>query len=594
VNRVRAVEEILCEHCTLLRAVVEGTTDAVFVKDLQGRYLLANAAVARLMNRSLDDIIGRDDGALLPAATARRIMADDRGVMSDGVTRQLETPIPVAGEERVFLSVKTAYRDRMGDIIGVIGISRDISERKRAEAAVRESEERLANVLDSAMDAIVTMDESHIVTLFNTAAEDIFQCPASRAIGHSFDRFMSTELREIVGRCQKAFERSSTKKRYVWAPEGLTAISDDGQCFPVEATFSRTEAADHKLYTMILRDVNDRRRAEEELRRLELENVYLREHRDPASQLGEIVGVSKSLADVLESVRQVAGTDSTVLIAGETGTGKELVARAIHDSSTRKARMLVRVNCAALPHGLIESELFGHEKGAFTGALSRRQGRFELADGGTIFLDEIGDLPTDLQAKLLHVLQEGEFERVGGTETLKVDVRVIAATNQDLTRAVQEQKFRADLYYRLNVFPVHIPPLRERKEDIPPLVRHFTMKYNAGMGKSITEVPRAVMDSLRAYSWPGNVRELENLIERGVILSSGTRLELGAWPPPAAEVGGPPPILGLEEVERQHILKVLESVGWRVSGERGAAKLLGMKPTTLESRMKRLGISRAE
>ncbi len=521
-------------------------------------------------------------------------MVDDGRVMSDGVTRQLEVLIPVAGEERTFLSTKAAYRNREGRIIGLIGISRDITERKQAETAVRESEERLASVLESAMDAIVTMDEQRIIVLFNAAAEDVFRCPAEQAIGHPFDRFASPALREIVARFQKAFERGGTKRRYVWVPEGLAAVRADGESFPVEATFSRAEAAGRKLYTMILRDVNDRQRSEEEFRRLQLENVYLREEIDAEALSGEIVSVTKSLANVLKSVRQVADTDSTVLITGETGTGKELVARAIHDSSPRKDGMLVKVNCAALPHGLMESELFGHEKGAFTGAVSRRIGRFELADGGTIFLDEIGDLPSDLQAKLLRVLQEGEFERVGGTETFKVDVRVIAATNRNLTNAMKEGGFRADLYYRLNVFPIRVPPLRERKEDIPPLVRHFAMKFDAKMGKRVETVPKSIMDSLQAYSWPGNVRELENLIERAVILSGGSQLELGEWPPPSAGADGKPQALALEEVERQHIIKVLELVGWRVSGEKGAARLLGMKPTTLESRMKRLGIVRRQ
>ncbi len=326
--------------------------------------------------------------------------------------------------------------------------------------------------------------------------------------------------------------------------------------------------------------------------RLEQEKIYLQEEIKTQHNFEEIIGQSSAISRALKGVETVAPTDATVLLLGETGTGKELIARALHDLSPRKDRALVRVNCAALPAGLIESELFGHEKGAFTGALARKIGRFELANGGTIFLDEIGDLPPDLQAKLLRVLQEGEFERVGSTSTLKVDVRVIAATHLDLERASQEGTFRPDLYYRLSVFPIAIPPLRERKDDIPLLVKHFVMKHGAKLGKRVETVPEKTMNALLDYSWPGNVRELENVIERAVIVSMGSQLELGEWlpKPGITEMGAR--ILMLEELERAHIIKTLELTGWRVSGERGAAKLLGLKPTTLGARMKKLGITR--
>jgi formate hydrogenlyase transcriptional activator len=326
--------------------------------------------------------------------------------------------------------------------------------------------------------------------------------------------------------------------------------------------------------------------------RLEQENLYLQEESRAEAAFAEVVGESPAIQRVLESVRMVAGTDSTVLVTGETGTGKEVVVRAIHGLSGRKNKILVKVNCAALPSSLIESELFGHEKGAFTGALTRRVGRFELANGGTLLLDEVGDLPLDLQAKLLRVLQEGEFERVGGTQTLKVNVRMIAATNRDLKKAVEEGRFRADLFYRLNVFPIAIPPLRERLEDVPRLTRHFVMTYAAKMGKPIETISERVLSKLTAYNWPGNVRELQNVIERAVILSRTRRLEmdesLGA-PVAGARTNS---TRTLEEIEREHILSVLESVGWRVSGERGAGRILGLKRTTLEARMSKLGISR--
>jgi len=313
---------------------------------------------------------------------------------------------------------------------------------------------------------------------------------------------------------------------------------------------------------------------------------------------------------VIEKVKLVASTDSSVLILGETGTGKELVARAVHSNSERRNRPLVKVNCAALPVGLIESELFGHEKGAFTGAIDRRIGRFELAHGGTIFLDEIGDMPPDLQAKLLRVLQEQEFERVGGSNLIKVDVRVIAATNRDLSRSASEGTFRQDLYYRLNVFPVQLPPLRERREDIPPLVHYFVRRFSLKIGRKITRIQRETMDRLVSYSWPGNVRELENVIERAVILSRGSELEVApdvlpeiaavahtqaAAPRPAPEEKGPaiPSPQSIDQVERNHILDVLMRTNWRIEGADGAAALLNLNPSTLRSRMKKLGVQRS-
>jgi len=326
--------------------------------------------------------------------------------------------------------------------------------------------------------------------------------------------------------------------------------------------------------------------------RLEEENVYLQEEVRTEAAFGDFVGQSPAVLDVLANVRKVAKTDSTVLVMGETGTGKELIVRAIHDQSRRKDKLLVKVNCAALPAGVIESELFGHERGAFTGALTRKVGRFELANRGTLFLDEVGDLPLELQAKLLRVLQEGEFERVGGTQTLKVDVRLIAATNRDLERAVTEERFRADLYYRLNVFPIVLPPLRKRLQDVPRLARHFAMLYASKMGKNVGPVNPEVLERLTAYAWPGNVRELQNVIERAVILSPSGRFEVADFvtAPPG---GSPKPqARSLEDIERQHIVTVLEETGWRVTGQRGAAKILGLKRTTLEARMKKLEILR--
>jgi len=305
-----------------------------------------------------------------------------------------------------------------------------------------------------------------------------------------------------------------------------------------------------------------------------------------------IIGNSWSLRQALRQVEIVAPTDATVLVLGETGTGKELIARAIHDASPRRQRPFIKMNCAAIPSSLLESELFGHERGAFTGAIAQRIGRFELADGGTLFLDEVGEIPLDLQPKLLRVLQERELERLGGTRTLRVDVRVVAATNRDLHGMVGTQTFRDDLYYRLNVFPIAIPPLRERPEDVEALVHHFVHQFARSMNREINSIPDETLDALRRHPWPGNVRELENVIQRAVILSTGARLTL----PPIAIEPEPQPQLKepetLKGVERAYIARVLEETNWVIGGPRGAAARLGLKRTTLHSLLKRLGLSR--
>jgi PAS domain S-box-containing protein len=381
-------------------------------------------------------------------------------------------------------------------------------------------------------------------------------------------------------------------------------IYSKDQCsFPVEITVTFTEFEDTTYGCCFMRNISERLRRDDELRnalseleeikqRLEEENVYLKEEIKLDHNFSELIGQSKNFKTVLRQIEQVSATDTTVLILGETGTGKELLARAVHNLSLRKERPLVKVNCASLPANLIESELFGHEKGAFTGAIARKAGRFELANGGTIFLDEVGDLPLELQPSLLRVLQEGEFECVGGTSTLNVDVRVIAATNRNLESLLEEGRFREDLYYRLNVVPIESVPLRERKEDIPALVGHFVDKYSPKIGKKIESIPTRVMALLKNYQWPGNVRELENIIERSMILSPGTELIIEDYFGKESPSPGEDELTVLREVERNHICKTLEKTNWRVSGEKGAAKILGLNSKTVESRMKKLGISR--
>jgi formate hydrogenlyase transcriptional activator len=346
-------------------------------------------------------------------------------------------------------------------------------------------------------------------------------------------------------------------------------------------------------------------------KKLHQEKVYLEEEVRTEHNFGEIVGESAALRRILQQVEAVATTGSTVLILGETGTGKELIARALHDLSPRRERTFVKLNCAAIPTGLLESELFGHEKGAFTGAIMQKVGRFELAHQGTLFLDEVGDIPPELQPKLLRALQEQEFERLGSTRTVRVDVRLVAATNQDLGQMVAAGRFRSDLYYRLNVFPVVLPPLRERRDDIPMLARHFTQRFAQRMGRRIETIPTAVMDALVGYPWPGNIREMQNVIERAVILSAGPALRIptGDLQPPApsslplegqdeaAKAAAPAnepansPVT-LADAERDHILHVLRETGWVLGGANGAAARLAMKRTTLQSKMKKLGISR--
>jgi len=328
----------------------------------------------------------------------------------------------------------------------------------------------------------------------------------------------------------------------------------------------------------------------EELKnRLEIENIYLRSEIEVKYKYADIIGQSNAIMQVLSQVELVSGTDSTVLLLGETGTGKELIAGAIHTLSSRKAKPMVKVNCAALPATLIESELFGREKGAYTGALSRQTGRFEVADGSTIFLDEISELPLELQAKLLRVIEIGEFERLGSSHTIRVNVRIITATNRDLSSLVQRGTFREDLYYRLNVFPITIPPLRERTDDIPLLVWSFVKEFERTMGKRIDTIPRKSMEALQRYSWAGNIRELRNVIERAMIVSKDGILLIQMPEHVPAEHSE---TQSFEEITRSHIIKVLQSTGWRIRGKDGAAEVLGMKPTTLQSKMIKLGIQR--
>jgi PAS domain S-box-containing protein len=480
--------------------------------------------------------------------------------------------------------------------------------RIRAEKELREREEKLRRLIDSAMDAVIEFDQDLNITQMNPAAEQAFGCGFPAVTGRSFGRFLLDESRQKLTQLMRDLDRRLEARRSLWIPGGLQARPAVGERFPAEATLSRYAIERRTFYSLILRNINKRLEADRKIHSLTAEAEYLREEIKNRCGFDDIIGQSEALRRVLDDIEQVAVTDATVLILGETGTGKELIARGIQKASRRRDKPLVTINCAAVPAALMESEFFGHEKGAFTGATQTREGRFALADRGTIFLDEVGELSLDLQAKLLRVLQEGEFAPVGSSHMKKVDVRVIAATNRDLNQAVREGKFREDLYYRLNVFPIEVPPLRNRVDDVILLASAFAEKIARRMGRAIEPLSDDCKMRLMGYSWPGNVRELQNIIERAVITSRDGQLNLDrALPEPAGEAGrpsqpspepannAPRPVIQIRELqrlERDNILRALQSSGWRVAGKNGAAILLGMNPSTLNSRIRALGIRR--
>ena len=467
--------------------------------------------------------------------------------------------------------------------------------------------ERYELILNAAGEGIYGLDKNGKVTFVNPAAVEITgwsvedtigeagheQHHHSRADGNLYPR----EECPIYAALKDGEVHHQVRDEVFWRKDGTsfpvyyssTPIIDDGEIIGAVVVFQDV--------TEIKQSETKLKKALEEIsqlkERIEAENTYLQEEIKHNSNFEEILGQSPKLKKVFHQVEQVAPTDTTVLLLGETGTGKELFARSVHNLSQRKERPLVKVNCTALPINLIESELFGHEKGSFTGAISRRIGRFELADGGTIFLDEIGELSLDLQVKLLRVVQEGEFERLGGTTTISVDVRIIAATHRDLKAMVAKGDFREDLFYRLNVFPITLPPLRERGKDIAIVVQSFVTKFSQKMAKQIDIIPQAVMDELSNYTWPGNVRELENIIERAVILSNNNVLKLQDRLTDRSSVNVQANLKTFSEMEKDYIIKVLEHTDWRISGEHGAASILEMHPNTLRSRMSKLGIRRS-
>jgi PAS domain S-box-containing protein len=828
------------------RAILRAIPDLMFLQTRDGVYLDYHAKNREDLLVAPEAFLGRNMRDILPPELAEEFFACfERAEM--GEPQVFEYALPINGAERWF-EARTVLTG--GNILSVV---RDVTSRKTIENTLRQNEAELAGIIDSAMDAIITIDENQRIVLFNAAAEKLFLCSAAEVRGQLLDRFIPERLREAHRQHVREFGESNTTQRSMGLPADLYGLKMSGEEFPIEASISQIELNDKKFYTVILRDITERKQAIDELRQseerfgkaftanpqpmslttfpgglyidvndsfltmsgytrdevightavelnvwetaqdrivffeelnqqgalvnyemkfrrkdgsirtlllstekleiageecllvassditdrvrtqqelresearfrnmadtapvmiwvsdeskrciyfnkqwldftgrsleqelghgwtegvhrddyahcmdvyfssfdkrvpfemeyrlrnkdgqyrwildsatprfstdgaflgyigsciditerkesevelrkaheelhelknqLEAENIYLQEELQLDQTFDEIVGQSDAIKYVLSKISQVAPTDATVLITGETGTGKELVARAIHSASSRKDRPLIKLNCGALAPSLIESELFGHEKGAFTGAAARKSGRFELANGGTIFLDEIGDLPLESQVKLLRVIQENEFERLGGTKTIKADVRVIAATNRNLKLEVEKGNFREDLWYRLNVYPITAPPLRQRKEDIPLLVEHFAKQYAKKFGKTITSVSPRAMHSLQAHSWPGNVRELANVVERAVIHTKGNVLQVVDR---FEEITEEPSssVKTLEEVEREYIIRTLENTGWRIEGQYGAAKALDLNPSTLRTRMLKLGIQR--
>jgi PAS domain S-box-containing protein len=537
---------------------------------------------------------------------------DDRPLVLGAIERSADgEPVNVEyrivlpdGRLRWIVSRGRPHLDQSGRPDRLTGLSIDVTERQRAAEALRVNEARLQAAAGLVGLGHYEIDYASGSAYFDDRLTELVGVPLDQMEGlqkvefflariHPDDRQWFLEKRSELhsGRIEQAF----LEYRYAHPARGVVWHQH------FAGVHGRDPSGRAILARGAVRDITARKEQEEELKKsyaeiqrlkdkLQAESDYLKSEINVVLAKDRLTGQSAGIKQVMRLVSQVAPTDSTVLIRGETGTGKELVAQAIHNTGARRQHVMVKVNCAALPSGLVESELFGREKGAFTGALARQVGRFEVADGSTIFLDEVGELPADVQVKLLRVLQEGEFERLGSPRTIKVNVRVIAATNRDLADEVRKGRFREDLYYRLNVFPIRVPPLRERAEDIPLLVWEFLGELSARMGKMLTQVPRATMEALQRYSWPGNVRELRNTIEHGAIISTGETLKLPALGDAAPTAVQPPPST-LADAEREHIVRALERADWHIKGPKGAAAALGLNPSTLYSRMKKLGIS---
>jgi formate hydrogenlyase transcriptional activator len=647
-SRWDGADPALGQDQATFEAMFNALPAATVLTDLHGKIRLVNPAFTTLFGAPPQDVIGK------PIDLLSVCIADDQAAgrfQPHGHSGDIATSVDVRyrtndGGTFIGETVVTAVKNGEGRVLGWLRLIRDITDRTHVDALVEADLARLAkkhryesivstvahsvhqstnlqDVLENAVEAMRThIERIDAIGIFlregeeavlkahtglpDWVIEQIHRLPAPQ--GYTWKVIGDGQPRYCADVDQDMFihpaGRAFGVKSYVSMPirvEGKTvgAINisslqkhafDDDELRLLEILSAHLETAIHNA-----QQAEALRQALAEVERLknrlQAENVYLQEEITTTHHGGEIIGQSHTLQEVLRRVAQVAPTDATVLIQGETGTGKELIARAIHQRSRYRDRPLVKVNCATLPAGLVESELFGHEKGAFTGAVSRKIGRFELADGGTMFLDEVSELPLELQAKLLRVLQEGEFERVGSSHTLTVNVRVIVATNRDLAMAVQTGSFRADLFYRLNVFPLTLPPLRERKDDIPLLVECFLTRMTKKLGKALTGLSEDSMAHAMRYSWPGNVRELQNVIERAAILARGPIIEIDeALEQRLPSNDHPLPAASLQDIERAHILRVLAETNGIIEGPRGAARILGLHPNTLRFRLQKLGI----
>jgi PAS domain S-box-containing protein len=605
----KRAEDALRESETRLQAFFENSPSLIFLKDVPGRYLYVNQEFKRAFRITQEQAKGKTDDELFSAEQAATFQANDRQVLEGGLPVECEEV--ALQEDGLHTSIvhKFPLFNAEGKIYAIGGIATDITQRKRAESARRDSEERHRVIVETASDAVISADESGTILLANPATTRVFGYDPAELIGKPLTILMPEYLRQ---KHEFGFGGYvATGQRHInWQGTEFIGLRKNGEEFPVEISFGELTRNGHRAFTGFIRDISEKKRARADLERafseikllkdqLYRENLALREEVDRASMFEEIVGTSTALQAVLDRVAKVAPTDSTVLITGETGTGKELIARAVHKRSHRAGRAFVSVNCAALAPSLISSELFGHERGAFTGATQRRLGRFELADGGTIFLDEVGDLPPDTQVALLRVLQEREFERVGGAQPITVDVRVIAATNRDLKAATSSGTFRLDLFYRLNVFPIEVPPLRERKDDILMLLEYFVQRFASQAGKNIRAIDKKTLELLQSYEWPGNIRELQNVVERSVIVSSGDVFSVDeSWlskdsPQPGPRVDVLRRVEKESRGEREKIEAALAECRGRVAGPKGAAAKLRIPPSTLYSRIKSLKIRKS-
>jgi PAS domain S-box-containing protein len=584
------------DSTSLFEKLFESSPDAVLVTDHAGLILRANGQTESLFGYARHELIGELVELLIPErfhsvhpkhrsaySSQPRVRAMGAGLELFG-RRKDGTEIPVD----IMLSPLQIAGDQL-----VLAVVRDVSQKRLAEQALRRSEQQFRSLFEFSPDAIVVTSREGKITEANAQVEKFFGYSRSELLGQTVEILIPERFRSTHPK-HRADYAVHSRVRTMGAGLELYGLRKDGSEFPVDIMLGPVEGPEGQVVLSVIRDLSEKKEIEQALRRSEQENRYLEEELSTTHQFEEIVGESPGLKRVLKQVEDVAETDATVLILGETGTGKELIARAIHRLSPRRDKGFVRLNCSAIPSGLLESELFGHEKGAFTGAIAQKIGRLELAHQGTFFLDEVGDLPAELQPKILRALQEKEFERVGGNRTIPVNVRLVAATNRDLAKMVNAGQFRSDLYYRLRVFPVTIPPLRERREDIPLLVRYFLASHSKRMGRHIETIPSETMDALTRWHWPGNVRELENFIERSVILTPGSVLRAPLAELEAIEESSGLADTNLKTAEREHILRILRECKGMIGGSGGAAERLGLKRTTLNSKIKKLRIQRRD